>query len=788
VNEKMKKIILYTVAPLIGFILVGGGISFVWNHNTATEFFEPKNSLVPTIRHTHPRILLPELSSWEGNALSRFISSRLSSYQIKGLKTYNTCGDNNIMAKTACWITSGNSDVAENLINDAKSFVVEPPKVVGEYGNAWELAFAYDFLMLYPGFTSTDRLVVEEKLVNALREYLSVLASDSPSLWHGRTTLASRAWLCAIVLDDRAPQVQDLIKAAHEHFLESFAAVSLVEAWPEGYNYWIQERAFGFILAASGYLNSVENAKYRAEMLGTIKRVGLWHIYATRPDNRIEGIGDEGSRVDLKDQTRRIIDLIGQLTKDPVFSLYSRYIEGLYGKESYYHEFQWGFTLFNDPDIDLLGQNINKLDRFDALLPDSAIFGKGAFNQIYIRSGWDQDATFISFRAGDTFTHHGHYDAGHFTIFKKAPLAINSSVYGDLFSENRLNYSIRTIAKNSLLILRPGEKVHPNRFFNNNVADGGQRVILPTGSAIVSVEDWERNLSEGDYLQGGRLVHFQNNDAEFVYIDSDLTDAYNTPHHDEGGNGGKVSQVLRQLFYMTNEDVLIVHDSIVATNANYTKKWLLHTINRPQINDLRVLKGSTDNGILESTANKAIISNNGSYLTLQQIYPKEAHIRLVGGPDYQYYVESDGDDSDLDGDNFKEGAVNKPWFDIGNWRIEIQPTDAQLEDHFLVALSPGLIKPRGQIIKTLSTKGNGRGIVSENSIIVFVDTIRNGRMEFKVPSEQLKLFIVGLPEMSDVVASNGKTEITLRSNSNGVIKHNLDSGFVGKGKVMKIRW
>ena len=108
------------------------------------------------------------------------------------------------------------------------------------------------------------------------------------------------------------------------------------------------------------------------------------------------------------------------------------------------------------------------------------------------------DATFISFHAGDIFTHHGRYDAGHFTLFKGALLAINSSTYGGGFmSPNRLDYSIRTVAKNSRLITRPGERVHPNRFFPTNEAGGGQRIVSPTGSRIRSVQDVRRNLDMG---------------------------------------------------------------------------------------------------------------------------------------------------------------------------------------------------------------------------------------------------------------------------------------------------
>ena len=46
------------------------------------------------------------------------------------------------------------------------------------------------------------------------------------------------------------------------------------------------------------------------------------------------------------------------------------------------------------------------------------------------------------------------------------------------------------------------------------------------------------------------------------------------------------------------------------------------------------------------------------------------------------------DDSDLDGVNMVEGANERPWFDGGLWRMEIQPETGRKEDHFLVVMKP----------------------------------------------------------------------------------------------------
>ncbi len=751
------------------------------------------------LRAVYPRILLPELSGWSGKGIPDLMANRLALYQAQGTRDFDPCtASRDVMAISACWVSSGEAKTASLLIVALKDFSLQTPNVSGQYGNGWEMAFAYDLIANYSGLTQDDRALIEAKIEQALQDYLRVLDDPSPSLWHGRTSLASMAWLTAVTLNANHSQHRHkLISRAQGHFLDVIRALELTEGWPEGYNYWIQSRGLVFSLAASAYVNGLENAQHKNRILKLLKRVGLWHIYATRPDNRIENLGDEGSRVDLKDETRRVIDVIAQITREPVFASYSQYLEQLHGAESYYRDYRWGFRLFNDPTINTLptlnasegaGKNAADLQAFNAQLPRADLFGRGGLNQAYIRSDWSPSATFISFRAGNTFTHHGHYDAGHFTIYKGAPLAINSSTYGEYMGPNRLNYSIRTVAKNSLLILRPNEKVQPNRFFEKNVADGGQRIVMPTGSAVQNVADWAEKLDNKNHLAGGRINHYQAVYGEYVYISSDLTKAYNTPDHDEGGQGGKVRDVKRDLLYLVNEDRVLIHDRIVSTDASYTKKWLLHSVNQPQVNNAQVLKGALSNGISETRESTAHIQNESGHLRVDRIYPDDAKLRLVGGPDYQYYVESDGDDAVLDGENFSAGASLHPWFDVGMWRIEIQPGAPRIEDEFLIALSPSLDKPRSDVPKPLAIKGaDAKGVETEQNVVVFIKALTHGEIEVTTSGSnqtQRTLYVFGIPVgMHTQITLHGKTQTTT-VNSEGVLAVSLLTGV----SQIEVKW
>lgn len=716
-----------------------------------------------TIRQNHPRILLPELAAWNGTDRPP-TQSRLQLYKEVGIRApaaRASCKANSPVVLGVCWVLTGNIAAAQKGIAQLRRSILPlaaPPNVntLGRSTAAWRNALAYDLLYNVPSFPDAAKREIEGVLTKALSRYLTILDGDDLSLWHSRASVAAQTWIMAAVLTPGDPETADLVRRAQGYFHDAVDALALTEAWPEGYNYWINNRALVLALGSAAYINSVKNGEKTERVRQVIRRAGLWSIYAARPDNRIEGLGDEGPRVDQKDETRRVIDVIAQLTRDPVLSTYSRHLEQVYSHESYYRGYRWAFPLFNDPTVLPTTRNpVNALDDLTDKLPGASLFGRGAFNLGYIRSGWGADDTFISFRAGASLSHHGHYDAGHFTLFKGAPLAVNASRYSAVFDEHRLNFAIRTVAKNSLLILRPGEKVSPNRFFDENISDGGQRITMPTGSAIRDVDQWQRNLGKGMHLEGGRIDAWQHRQDDFTYAATDLTGAYNRPEHDVGGTGGKVRSVKREFVYLPREDTLLVRDRIVSVNPQYTKKWLLNTITRPRIENAKVLKGTALDGISESTSPLVRVENGKGRLVVQKILPRDSVIRLVGGTNHQFYVETDGDETKLDGRNIGNAPKPRRWFDDSGWRIEIQPAKPAIEDEFLVALIPSIDRYRDDRLTSVPVSGGkGTAVATANAIILFVDE-DTGSYQFTIPGNQRWIYVFGGGKKSRVVAKSG---------------------------------
>ncbi len=664
----------------------------------------------------------------------------------------------------SAWLCSKNYEKGQKAVNALLSSYLASPDVNENYGNGLDLALQYDFLYDHPDWSDDSRAKIEILLRQNLKELLLLLDGDSASLWHGRFQLACSAWVIASVLDISSGESQNLVRKAQAHFLEAVGAIRTTEGWPEGYNYWINNRAYPYALACLSHINSVDAPELNQIIRDSSETTGMWTIYGTEPGGRFVQFGDSGPRNDLKDETQRVIDLIYLCTRNSVFRNYSAYIEHLHGSEGYYSGYRWSKPVFRGlPELDFnIESKLDDLSVFNGLLDLSRRFGPCTFDQVFIRSGWSKDDTFIYYRAGDTFTHHGHYQAGHFSITKYSPLAIKSGNYSGYTLPHRLNYYIRTVSSNSILIMKPDERVQPNHFFKDNVSEGGQRIIIPTGSAVTSLENYKDNFDKKACFEGASITTFDNSDSKFVYINSDLTKAYSSE---------KAFNVQRELCYLIQEDLLIVHDLIETKNKDYTAKWLLHLWNKPVTLTEKVLKGKENNGILETYNKDAESTYKDGKLFISAALPKNVILRKIGGIDYRYYVETDGDDSDLDGENMVTGAIEQPWFDSGLWRIEFKSPEKDVKNEFLVLLKPDKKDsnktPQYKLINTSSVSG----IQYKDKVLIFLKdkSIKNFNYSV-IPDNNLQHIIMGTPFAYSVEIIVDKKRVKWNITDKGTIK------------------
>ncbi len=613
---------------------------------------------------------------------------------------------------------TGDEKAADRAINQLLS---RPMENIGSeyYSNGWEYALAYDWLYDHPSITPQKRQVIEKYLVANAKRAIELLNDDGwelcPSLWHGRTKITNLGLIVCLALDT-APEAAELRSQIARFFGDACRALRLSEGWPEGYAYWLGNRSFPFALAVDCWLTATGTTQVTginlAEML---RRTDLWHVYGQGPDDRLLLYGDvfQGVRIDYSWRAQTM-DYYARITGDPYLQAFA--LNGhLKTKNPYSGQYRWIAALAFDPTLKSPATSA-PAEPLAGLkdLPLSDLFGPGSYNLAVFRTGWTPLDTLISFKAGDIQVHHAHYDAGTFTIYKGAPLAVNSGTYAEFGSTHRQMYYVQSVAANCPLVLMPGEILETTQHYDGPfTGSGGQRVVLPQGSAITSAASWRRDSRPGNIMAAGKLIGYAWQPGQFGYVAADLTNAYNSEAFCSPGQKPKIRQAVRALLYLPQPETVIVYDHIIATAAQYQKKWLLHTINKPDLAQTTVLKGTPDNGILESSARDATVTNKTGIMHVQALLPEASRWLLIGGDDYRFYVETDGDQKNgFNGQNPIEGFNKAGYFDTGNWRLELEPTIPAESDDFLVAMSLGTTDNPPAHTAHLIGRSNGKDAIA----------------------------------------------------------------------------
>lgn len=333
--------------------------------------------------------------------------------------------------------------------------------------------------------------------------------------------------------------------------------------------------------------------------------------------------------------------------------------------------------------------NDNSLNNPDALESLPKVQWFDGIGLLVARSDWSEQASHITFKAGNNYWSHTHLDQGAFTLFKGKPLALDSGVYFQNEGEHHLNYMYQSVAHNVLTIIDPKEnsilpgkskrakdgtlKKRADRKIAN---DGGQRRV---GSgwgqpAPLDYRDWI--LQSETYRTVGRVLGNTDPESDVSWVNADLTPAYTNARSGTGdfwARSKRTDRYLRTFVYIRELDAVVVHDRVSLTNSNLQTKWLLHSTNKPAVTGSSELEIGTD----------------VSKLSIDVLLPEASEISLVGGPGFEFFV--DGKNYDEDG---KAQTVlgRKAKQDIvpGEWRTEIMHATGQREHEYLIVLRPQL--------------------------------------------------------------------------------------------------
>ncbi len=282
---------------------------------------------------------------------------------------------------------------------------------------------------------------------------------------------------------------------------------------------------------------------------------------------------------------------------------------------------------------------------------------------VSMRSSWDKDATFALFICSDWWGGHQHCDNNSFVIHKYAPLAIDSGVYDA--GLHRANYSARTIAHNTITIYDPTEEFFGGTWGQSatekTVNDGGQ-LYTPSPPGVAA-------CGPGTASDRGDIIAYELT-PWYTYTVGDATRSYRST---------KVREFTRAFLHL-RPDVFVVFDRVECTDPNFVKRWLLHAIHEPVIDDKTIT-----------------LTNGPGSLTCQTVYPSDVRIASIGGPGHEFQVN---------GQNF---PTSKQDPEAGSWRVEVSPAEPATRDYFLHVLRTAGTTPVAPTVEPLQIEG-GLGV------------------------------------------------------------------------------
>ena len=438
--------------------------------------------------------------------------------------------------------------------------------------------------------------------------------------------------------NERAPAV---LRALEKDYLTRAApALELAGeggGWAEGYyiHYWLYEWLFFCEIArrCEGVDYYAAAPKfYRERALASMLEIypGL-SDYGSR---RCLPMGDGGGRLFGGDRDKTLVArriLVSRFREDPVHqSIHSfneitpRVSVGNYA----YKDFLWHDT--SVPRRDLKRAPLSHLSR-----------GPG---YVYARSSWDDDATHFFFKCGNRFTAHQHLDVNHFLLFKHSELAGDGGHYDDFGSAHDVNYHLRTIAHNTVLVFDPQERWPAIRGGEVTANDGGQHHSWQHhNGALVDPADWEKQKAQCHIAD---LLAFEDQ-GEYLFLAGDATRAYSQ---------AKLEYFTRQILYL-RPNAFVVFDRVKSRRPEFKKTWLLQAMRAP-----------------EKTAQHLVVTNGRGRLFLQTLLPQQPEIRLASGDDL-YRVN---------GRNYPPRRDTGP---APECRIEISPSSPATTDFFLHVLT-----------------------------------------------------------------------------------------------------
>jgi hypothetical protein len=407
--------------------------------------------------------------------------------------------------------------------------------------------------------------------------------------------------------------------------------------WAEGYyvHYWLYEWLFFCEVA-----RRCEGVDYYAAAPKFYGQRALASMFETLPgvseygSRRCVAMGDGGGRLFGGDRDKTLTArrlLVSRFRQDP-----------LHQSIHAFNEITPRVSVGNYAYKDLLWHDAAIAPRDLKRAPLSHVSRGPGY--VYARSSWDDDATHFFFKCGNRFTAHQHLDVNHFLLFKYAELAGDGGHYDEFGTLHDVNYHLRSIAHNTVLVLDPEERWPSIRGGEVTSNDGGQHHSWQHhNGALADPADWEKQRAQCHIAD---LCAFEDR-GDYLYVAGDATRAY-SPR--------KLRHFTRQILYV-RPDTFVIFDRVKSSEPGFKKTWLLQAMRIP-----------------EKTEPHLVITNGKGRLFVQTLLPERPEVRLISGEDL-YFVN---------GRTYRPRRITGP---APECRIEISPVRVAASDFFLHVLT-----------------------------------------------------------------------------------------------------
>ena len=349
-----------------------------------------------------------------------------------------------------------------------------------------------------------------------------------------------------------------------------------------------------------------------------------------------------------------------------------------------------------------------------------------------IRNSWSENAVALYMKVGDrTMANHDHRDSGHFQIYYKGLLACDSGYYtGVSYGSNHSKYYQQaTVAHNGLLVYDPAKAT--DKFYS-----GGQ---IRVGEAN-SIDKWNGGQYDFAKIIGHAEGFSQDGSAaKYAYIAGDMTNSY------DSASVNYIARHMLTIMQNGNEGVpmvMFIYDDIESVNTESIKKFLLHTVNEPIVEDGKVVA----------------VEGEGK-LTLVPLFGVDK-IEKIGGADKEYWVGKDAENGYNVIDGIESYDPNKTLPGRGFiWgRVELSATGNETNrmlNMIFVSDADSNATVDARVFETEQVLG----AEIDGSVVAFAKERSRGVSEFTVTSEGEGLvdyYIAGVKDGVWSVSVNGE--------------------------------